>query len=60
MTAILGRLATYSGRVVTWDEAINSNIELGPKNYAFDAEPPVLPDADGRYPVPVPGESVVV
>jgi myo-inositol 2-dehydrogenase/D-chiro-inositol 1-dehydrogenase len=60
MTSILGRMATYSGRVVTWEEAINSNIDLSPQHYAFDADPPVLPDSDGRYPVPVPGETTTV
>ena len=55
MTAILGRMATYSGKIVEWDEALNSNVDLMPKRFAWDAEPPVLPDADGRYPVPIPG-----
>ena len=27
MTAILGRMATYSGKVVTWDEAMNSDLD---------------------------------
>ena len=55
MTAILGRMATYSGRVVEWDEALASDLSLMPKHYAWDAEPPVMPDAEGRYPVPIPG-----
>ena len=28
MTAILGRMCTYSGKEITWDEAINSKINL--------------------------------
>jgi len=59
MTSILGRLATYSGQVVEWDEALASEVSLMPARYAWDAPPPVLPDAAGRYPVPVPGVSVV-
>jgi predicted dehydrogenase len=55
MTAILGRMATYSGRVIEWDEAINSNLSLMPKRLAWDAPPPVLPDDHGRYPIPTPG-----
>ena len=55
MTAILGRMATYSGRVVEWDEALASDLSLMPTRFAWDAPPPVLPDADGRYAVPVPG-----
>ncbi|NNE70560.1 MAG: Gfo/Idh/MocA family oxidoreductase [Rhodothermales bacterium] len=55
LTSIMGRMATYTGREVTWDEALNSDENLMPDVFAFDADPPVLPDADGRYPVPVPG-----
>ena len=60
MTSILGRMATYSGKVVAWDEAINSEIDLSPASYDFSADPPVMPDANGRYPLPVPGKTVVV
>jgi hypothetical protein len=56
MTSILGRMATYSGKVITWDEAINSTKDLSPQDYSFDATPPVVPDSDGYYPVPVPGK----
>ena len=55
MTAILGRMATYSGQLVTWDEALNSELSIMPTRYAWDAEPPVLPDENGYYPAPVPG-----
>ncbi len=55
MTAIMGRMATYSGRVVEWEEALASTTSLLPERFAFDADPPVMPDEDGRYPVPVPG-----
>lgn len=55
MTSILGRMATYSGQVITWDKAINSGIDIQPKVYDFNAAPPVLPDANGYYPVAVPG-----
>ncbi|MDX1394488.1 MAG: Gfo/Idh/MocA family oxidoreductase [Gemmatimonadota bacterium] len=55
MTAILGRMATYSGQVVEWDEALASDLSLMPARYAWDAPPPVLPDEKGRYPIPTPG-----
>lgn len=60
MTALLGRMATYSGKVVTWDEALNSNISLMPQTFSFEATPPVVPGADGKYPVPVPGKTKVI
>ena len=55
MTAILGRMATYSGQVVRWDDAINSQLDLVPKRLAWDADPPVLPDANGLYACAIPG-----
>ncbi len=60
MTSILGRMATYSGKIVAWDEAINSQIDLSPAKYDFAADSPVMPNAKGKYPVPVPGKSKVV
>ena len=57
MTSILGRMATYSGQVVQWDKAINSGLDIHPKVYSFDATPPVVPDADGFYPIAVPGKT---
>ena len=60
MTSILGRMATYSGQTVTWDTAINSEIDLSPTKYDFSADPPVMPDEDGNYPVPVPGKTEAV
>ncbi|MDP4129763.1 MAG: Gfo/Idh/MocA family oxidoreductase [Bacteroidota bacterium] len=55
MTSILGRLATYTGEVVDWDKAINSGLNIMPAVYDFNAAPPVLPDAEGNYPVAIPG-----
>jgi predicted dehydrogenase len=60
MTAVLGRLCTYSGKMITWDEAYNSKVSLAPKEYKWDAEPPVKPKADGSYPIAVPGLTRVV
>lgn len=60
MTAILGRNATYSGKVVTWDEALNSEISLMPDTLAWDAMPKVLPNADGYYPFAIPGKTKVI
>ena len=44
MTSILGRMATYTGQVVEWDKTLNSGIDLQPKEYAWNATPPVLPE----------------
>jgi predicted dehydrogenase len=55
MTAVLGRMATYSGQLVQWDDAVQSELRLGPKRYALDADPPVRPHADGSYDAAMPG-----
>ena len=55
MTAILGRMVTYSGQVITWNEAMNFDHKLVPELHSFNDTAPVLPDKNGRYPVPVPG-----
>jgi predicted dehydrogenase len=60
MTAIMGRMATYSGNVVEWDHALASEVSLMPDRFAFDADPPVLPDEAGNYPIPVPGIAAVI
>ena len=60
MTAILGRMATYSGKTVSWDEALASEVSVMPAQYAWDAEPPSLPDGDGRYAIPTPGVTEAV
>jgi len=39
--AIMGRMATYTGQGVTWDQAMNSQEDLSPDRYAWDATPPV-------------------
>jgi len=55
MTTILGRMATYSGQVIEWDQAINSGISLQPKAYDWNAMPPVIPNDEGYYAVATPG-----
>ena len=60
LTAIMGRMATYSGVEVSWEEALNSEISLMPKDFRWDALPLVLPDDKGFYPVAMPGSTKVV
>lgn len=60
LSAIMGRMATYSGQVIDREEAINSGLSLMPERLAWDAEPPVMPDEDGYYPVPTPGQTRVL
>jgi predicted dehydrogenase len=61
LTAIMGRMATYSGKMVTWDQAMNSKLQLVPDGpLDWNSAPPVLPDADGWYPVARPGTTVAL
>ncbi|MEX0360932.1 MAG: Gfo/Idh/MocA family protein [Allomuricauda sp.] len=55
LTAIMGRMATYSGQTITWEQALNSDLSLVPENPTWDSNPPTVPDAEGRYPIPMPG-----
>lgn len=56
MTAALGRMATYSGQVVKWDDAVAKGGTEFPKELRWDAPAPVQKDAAGNYPIPMPGE----
>jgi predicted dehydrogenase len=62
MAGILGRMAAESGRMITWEEALSSDLELAPglEKYTMDSEPPVKPDALGGYPVAMPGQARVL
>jgi len=57
LAAIMGRMAAFSGKLVTWDQALASKLELAPglENYTWKSKAPVLPDKQGRYPVAQPG-----
>jgi hypothetical protein len=51
MLAILGRMASYTGQKVTWEQAFNSQEDLTPPEYAWVSLP--TPAA------PVPGKTRV-
>lgn len=55
LTSIIGRMATYSGEVIEWDKTLQSGISIQPSAYTWDTKPPVLPDANGYYPIATPG-----
>jgi hypothetical protein len=48
-------MATYSGQLIEWDKALNSGLDLHPKVYDWNANPPVMPNDEGYYPIAVPG-----
>lgn len=60
MTTILGRMAAYSGKVITWDEAMASERSILPETFAWDADPGPKPNENGIYPCPIPGQTEVL
>jgi predicted dehydrogenase len=57
MTSIMGRMATYSGKELTWDECLNSDVSLADYDSltSFDVDAPVQPIEPGVYKTPTPG-----
>jgi hypothetical protein len=47
LLAIMGRMASYTGKTITWEMALNSKENLSPAEYAWGDAP--------RRPVPRPG-----
>ena len=48
LVAIMGRMAAYTGKDITWDEVMNSDLYLGPKTYVMgpvENIPEVIPVA---------------
>ena len=46
LITIMGRMSAYTGKDVTWEEVMNSDLYLGPKTYAFgpvEGIPEVIP-----------------
>ncbi len=57
-TAILGREACYSGRVLKWDDLLKKghNYCPGIDEWTMDTDPPAMKGEDGKYSVPQPGK----
>jgi predicted dehydrogenase len=52
LLAILGRMAAYTGQVITWEQAFNSRQDLSPPRYTWDvplAVPPVAMPGVTRF-----------
>jgi predicted dehydrogenase len=40
LMAIMSRMSAYTGRSLTWEQVLNSQEDLSPSGYTWDAEPP--------------------
>ncbi len=58
LMGVMGRMASYTGQVITWEQALNSLDILAPDNITWNTVPPVKPDAEGWYPVAIPGPTM--
>jgi myo-inositol 2-dehydrogenase / D-chiro-inositol 1-dehydrogenase len=45
LLAIMGRMAAYTGQLITWEQAMNSQEDLSPPRYDWDVKLPVPPVA---------------
>lgn len=50
---IMGRIAAYTGKKVTWEEMLQDELPK-PENWSWDALPPTLPNEAGQYKIAVP------
>ncbi len=53
----MGRMAAHTGQEITFDQILNCPHEMSPgtAEFTINGPAPVMPDADGKYPVPTPG-----
>ena len=61
--SLLSRAAINSGQIVTWDQVVNSKVELFPggiENINWDSKAPVQPDENGIYQIAVPGSGYAI
>ncbi len=57
MVTVLGQLAAYTGKPMTYAEVEQLDFEYkpSPEEASFEVDPPTLPGPDGNYPLPIPG-----
>jgi len=54
----MGRLSAHTGQEISFDEALNHDHQYSPNTdkLTADGPSPLMPDANGRYPIPQPGQ----
>jgi hypothetical protein len=53
-------MACYTGKEVTWDMAMNSQVDTMPKELTWDTQPGPKAGEDGFYPCPKPSKEAVI
>ncbi len=55
MLATLAQMVCYTGQEITWEQAMQSKQTFLLPRYAWDAQPPIKPEANGQYATAMPG-----
>jgi predicted dehydrogenase len=57
LVTAMGRMAAHTGQVITFDDMLNCEHEFAPgvDQLKIGGEAPIKADANGKYPVPLPG-----
>ncbi|MCA9218756.1 MAG: Gfo/Idh/MocA family oxidoreductase [Planctomycetales bacterium] len=53
----MGRMAAHTGQLITYDDMLDLGHEFAPDlaKLTLDGPSPLMPDKDGKYPIPMPG-----
>ncbi len=56
----MGRMAAHTGQEVAYEDMLNHPMEYAPnvETMTMDGPAPLMPDAEGRYPIPQPGKVI--
>ena len=62
LTTVMGQISCYTGQGFAWDEVSQSDFYYPPtpEECRDDMDPPTVPGPDGRYPVPIPGQTRMI
>jgi hypothetical protein len=55
MLALLGQAVCNTGQEITWEDALKSQHSVELDRYGFNVEPPLEPNEQGDYDIPLPG-----
>ena len=57
LVTCMGRMAAHTGQIITYDQMLNCEHEFAPNvdQLTIDGPAPIQADADGKYPIPLPG-----
>jgi len=58
LVTAMGRMSAHTGQIITYDEMLNCEHELGGPaldQLTLESDSPLMPNEDGKYPVPMPG-----